>query len=360
MMFKQRACRLLPLLWVAALADQAGDSSPMVASLPASLKQVSQPSGPAAKLTVAAPAKLESDSTQLPMTTTPTPASVPAILESIAGAIYSELRNTPYQCFNALLALIFGSVLCFDGEFSFKWLTVAAVYMVVSIMAMSQVSSVWGLSNTDPLRHVIGLEAGLVGGYAALRGIDGVQIVVGAFLGVVAASKILAWLTAHGFHFLNQKYCMFVYFSFFVVGAALLMGKKRHVKLLALVSAFLGGAFCASSIAFGFTKLAVMGYMPFLQNLFPGITPVGGTWIQFMHLLWSSKAGDVGIFAGSRLNPTGKILGESWDTDRIADCALWFVFFVSGSIVQLRRPKKVSASAPVEMNQPLLSTELPN
>jgi len=336
----------------------------MFASLPASLKQASQPSasafsGVASKLTVAAPAKLESETTQLPMTTTPMPKSVPAILDSVAGAIYSELKNTPYQGVNALLAMLFGLVLCFDGEFSFKWLTVAAVYMVVSIMAMNQVSAAWGLSHTDPLRHVIGLEAGLVGGYAALRGIDGMQIVVGAFLGVFAASKTMAWLTAHGLHFLNQKYCTCFYFSFFVVGAVLLMGKKGHVKLLALISALFGGAFCASSIAFGFTRIAVLGYMPFLQRPFPGITPNGGTWVEFMNLLWSSKAGDVGIFAGSRFNPTHKILGEAWDTDRTADCVLWFVFFVSGCIVQLRRLKKSqsSASAPAEMTKPLLSTE---
>lgn len=285
------------------------------------------------------------------------PKSVPAILETIAGAIYSELKNTPYQGVNALLAFVFGLVLCFDGEFSFKWLTVGTVYMVVSIMAMNQVSTVWGLSYTDPLRHVIGLEAGLVGGYAALRGIDGVQIVVGAFLGVVAASKTMAWLTAHGLHFLDHKYCTFVYFSFFVIGAAMLMGKKRHVKLLAWVSAFLGGSFCASSIEFCFTKIAVLGYMPFLQQLFPGIAPKIGTWIEFMHLLWSSKAGDVGIFADSRFNPTHSILGETLDTDRIVGCVLWFIFFVSGSIVQLRRLKKDSASAPAEVTKPLLSTE---
>lgn len=285
------------------------------------------------------------------------PKSVPAILETIAGAIYSELKNTPYQGVNAVLSLIFGLVLCFDGEFSFKWIIVGLVYMVVSIMAMNQVSIIWGLSYTDPLRHAIGFEAGVVGGYAALRGIDGVQIVVGAFLGVAAASKTLAWLTAHGLHFLNHKYCTFVYFSFFVLGAAVLFGKKGHRKLLAYVSAFLGGAFCASSIEFGVTKIAVLGYMPFLQQLFPGIAPKSGTWIEFMHLLWSSKAEDVGIFADSRFNSTHSFLGETLDTDRLVGCVLWLIFFVSGSIVQTRRLKKDSASALTEVTKPLLSTE---
>eukprot|EP00441_Pelagodinium_beii_P018780 CAMPEP_0197651148 /NCGR_PEP_ID=MMETSP1338-20131121/31378_1 /TAXON_ID=43686 ORGANISM="Pelagodinium beii, Strain RCC1491" /NCGR_SAMPLE_ID=MMETSP1338 /ASSEMBLY_ACC=CAM_ASM_000754 /LENGTH=344 /DNA_ID=CAMNT_0043225713 /DNA_START=35 /DNA_END=1069 /DNA_ORIENTATION=+ len=277
----------------------------------------------------------------LPETTTPMPfpKSPPAILESIAHAIYLELTNSPYQCANAFLAFIFGLVLVYDGEFSFRWLLVCATFLVVAILAMNQITATWGASGS--LRQVVGLEAGIVGGYAALRGIDGVQVVVGAILGAALAHQTLVFLAAHGFHSLvANRWCLVAYFSAFVIGFVIMFSKKLHLKSLAVLSAGLGGAFCSSAIAFACTELAVKGYMPFLQRL-PTVNPVGGTWIQFMHFLCSSSAADVGIFAGSEYNLQHQ--DETWRTDKLADCTLWLIFCLVGIKVQLRRLKQNKA-----------------
>jgi len=298
-------------------------------------------------------------SVKLPETTTPMPMpkSPPAILESIAHAIYFELTNTPYQCANALLAFVFGLVLVVDGEFSFRWLLVCATFLVVAIMAMNHVTAVWGISYSSTIRQVVGLEAGLVGGYAALRGIDGVQIVVGAILGAALAHQTLAFLAAHGFHSLiTSRWCMVVYFSVFVLGFVFLFSKKLHMRSLAMISSAIGGALCSSAIAFFCTELAVKGYMPFLQHL-PTVQPVGGTWIQFLRFLWSCQhIDDVGIFAGSKYNLEFK--EQTWRTDRLADCTLWLIFFLVGTRVQLRRLKPAGQVASKELNQSLLG-ELP-
>jgi len=145
------------------------------------------------------------------------------------------------------------------------------------------------------------------------------------------------------------------YFSAFVIGFVIMFSKKLHLKSLAVLSAGLGGAFCSSAIAFACTELAVKGYMPFLQHL-PTVQPVGGTWIQFLRFLWSCQhIDDVGIFAGSKYNLEFK--DQMWRTDRLADCALWFIFFLVGTRVQLRRMKP-SQVASKELNQSLLG-ELP-
>eukprot|EP00439_Symbiodinium_sp_Y106_P021965 s6737_g2.t1 len=136
----------------------------------------------------------------LPVTTTPPSTKPPAaILRSVAEEIKEELKDSKYQGVAALLAFCFGTVLVFNGDFSFKGIIACCVFVVVGITAMNEVND-WG----HVARSVVGLEAGFVGAFAAYRGMDGMEVTVGAFLGVLAALRLLQFLNTFGVHFITD------------------------------------------------------------------------------------------------------------------------------------------------------------
>lgn len=283
--------------------------------------------------------------------------SAPAALEEIVKAIRSELENKKYQPVVAALAFVFGCVLVFDGEFCLRWLIASAVFVVVASMAMNQVSSSWELGSKDDniLRYIVGLEAGCIGAFAAFKGMDGMRVSVGAALGVLVALKTEEVLAEHGVNMEKHRWIEVVYYSAFAIFSSILLYKNKHLKLLAVLSAGLGGAFCSSTIAFAVTTLAVQGYLPFLDQACPGLTPKTGSWVQFFDMLWSPKAPVRGIFVDSKYNPV--IEGNTFSMDKMADYCLWFAFWLIGSVVQLRRLRR-AALPKLPVQEPLLG-ELP-
>jgi len=129
----------------------------------------------------------------------------------------------------------------------------------------------------------------------------------------------------------------------------------QQTNAKAVLSAGLGGAFCSSAIAFAVTTLAVQGYLPFLDQACPGLTPKTGSWVQFFDMLWSPKAPVRGIFVDSKYNPV--IEGNTFSMDKMADYCLWFAFWLIGSVVQLRRLRR-AALPKLPVQEPLLG-ELP-
>eukprot|EP00931_Biecheleriopsis_adriatica_P081503 TRINITY_DN54829_c0_g1_i1.p1 TRINITY_DN54829_c0_g1~~TRINITY_DN54829_c0_g1_i1.p1 ORF type:complete len:364 (+),score=80.37 TRINITY_DN54829_c0_g1_i1:71-1093(+) len=286
----------------------------------------------------------------LPVTPAPLPKTAPAILEMVAQAVLDELKNSPYQGLNALAAFATGIVLIVDGDFSFRWVVVCAVFLVTAVMAMNQVTALWGLSRGDALRNFVGLEAGAIGGFAALRGFHGVEVWVGALLGAGLAHVCQALLASHGLHLLSEhRWCLVIFYSMFVLSFIVMFSRKKHLKSLAVISAGLGGAFCASAIAFAVTEIGVRGYMNFLQHPFPGLSPKGGTWVEFLCFLFWSKAPDVGLFAGSKYN-------SRVSTDRVADVTLWLIFWIVGASYQLRKLRQSDPAK--ELEEPLLEKKL--
>lgn len=279
--------------------------------------------------------------------------SAPAALEQIVKAIRSELENKKYQPVVAALAFVFGCVLVFDGEFCLRWLIASAVFVVVASMAMNQVSSSWDLGSKDEnlLRYIVGLEAGCIGAFAAFKGMDGMRVAVGAALGVLVALKTEEFLDERGVNMEKHRWIEVVYYSVFAIFSSFLLYKNKHLKLLAVLSAGLGGAFCSSAIAFAVTTLAARGYLTFLDQACPGLTPKTGSWVQFFDMLWSPKAPVLGIFVDSKYNPV--IEGKTFSMDKMADYCLWFAFWLIGSVVQLRRLRRADLPK-LPVQEPLL------
>eukprot|EP00933_Yihiella_yeosuensis_P036219 TRINITY_DN29961_c0_g1_i1.p1 TRINITY_DN29961_c0_g1~~TRINITY_DN29961_c0_g1_i1.p1 ORF type:complete len:342 (-),score=75.08 TRINITY_DN29961_c0_g1_i1:56-1081(-) len=298
---------------------------------------------PETATTTAAPETTEAPSLEVG-TSTPMPSSASGILDSIGEIIFKQLHSSRYQWVVALVAAIFGLVMVFDGDFFFKWLIVCAVFLVTGIMAMDQVSKSWDLDDDSAIRNIVGLEAGAIGGYAALRGIEGMQLLFGAMVGCTLAQQTAALLLLHGVQVLEtHKIILFLYTSAFVVGFVLLFRKKAYQRFLAILMPGLGGALVASSVAWAFTTLAVNGKLNFLNNMFKDLSPNGGTWVQFFSFIWMDNSEDFGIFANSPHNLHFK--GSVYRTDRIADCTLWFVVFLIGAVIQLKRHKESIVAA---------------
>jgi len=73
-----------------------------------------------------------------------------------------------------------------------------------------------------------------------------------------------------------------------------------------------------------------------LANISPDLHPVGGSWIKFLEMLFWVGSKDVGIFAGSPFNK----LGEKYTVDRLAGWTLWFICWIIGVVVSLKKKKK--------------------
>jgi len=285
--------------------------------------------------------------------------SAPAVLEDIIQATRVELENKKYQPIVAALAFVFGCLLVFDGEFCLRWLIASAVFVVVASIAMNQVSSSWDLSGEDDnfLRYFVGLEAGCIGAFAAFKGMEGMRVSVGAALGILVAVRLEDFFDERGVHIISShRWIEVVYYSLISISSSFLLYKNKHLKLLAVLSAGLGGAFCSSAMAFAATTLAAKGYLPFLVNACPGLSPKTGTWVQFFDMLWSPKAPVLGIFVGSKYNPM--VEGHSFSVDKASDYCLWFAFWLIGSVVQLRRLRRAALPKLPEVQEPLLG-ELP-
>merc|ERR1712194_963625 len=76
-----------------------------------------------------------------------------------------------------------------DGEFSFKWLVIAATSVVAMLLALSEVSASLGEDYQHTIRHVIGMEVCLGTAYVAWKGIDGVLLGFAAMFGFLVAHK---------------------------------------------------------------------------------------------------------------------------------------------------------------------------
>ncbi|CAE8582432.1 unnamed protein product, partial [Polarella glacialis] len=77
------------------------------------------------------------------------------------------------------------------------------------------------------------------------------------------------------------------YFSVFVLGMVVVFSRKGYKTVLAFLSPAVGAALIVSALAFAVTELWVQGQLKTVSDNFPNLTPVSGTWVQFLQILWS-------------------------------------------------------------------------
>lgn len=295
-------------------------------------------------------ASLEEFSPDATPAPTPEDDGVPLIIKKNVGMIFSDLQESPYQYLNAIIALVLGALMVFKGE---KIFICGIVYIVASTVAGEQISAQWGLTTGNIIRHVVAFEIGGLGAYAAYKGIDGVMIVIAVCLSVIFAylfkDLLLAYGAASAF---DDKWLLVTLFTVFVaLGVYMLIQRRLQHALFAIISPMLGGALLSSALCYGSTAMFLKIHESLQLNL--KVDPVGGSWIDFMSLLWSSKNTDVGVFAGHEFN--------GLPVDCLVSRALWAVLFVFGALFQLhaeRAIKRAMQQRVAAYNRGALSTRL--
>eukprot|EP00928_Gymnodinium_smaydae_P058540 TRINITY_DN4173_c0_g4_i1.p1 TRINITY_DN4173_c0_g4~~TRINITY_DN4173_c0_g4_i1.p1 ORF type:complete len:367 (+),score=80.57 TRINITY_DN4173_c0_g4_i1:52-1152(+) len=265
---------------------------------------------------------------------------------SDAGTLPEQLHAAlhamgPRQALLALSALVLGMTLVFRGDLGLTVLVVSVTAVAVGIATVAVLREHWQSDLESDIRGVAGVLGGLLAGFAALRGIDGALILLGAALGAAAATVLepafLPWAPGDDGDGSpsSGSWPAFALYATCIVVAAVAMDRRVRLRWMLVVAPLVGGALASSSVSFGLTEFAtskVVGDQ--FAKAFPDLRPVRAPWVEFLALLWKPHAKDVGIFATSsyRLN-----LGQvSLPLDRAAGIALWLVLFLLGVVTQCR------------------------
>jgi len=250
-----------------------------------------------------------------------------SILQTIADAIRRQLRAEENQWVNAVLAFVVGLVMVFDGEFVFKWLVVGFTFVISLLIALNDVSILWGLGAGDPLRMVIGVEAGAAMAFAAYKGIDGMMMVIAFFFGGFVAFGLQNSLAAFINVSDNEALIVGLY-SVIVAGTMTLVYFKKHARMLIMVSSIAGGLFVSTALSYFIALASVHGLMHWFNHLFPSLQPAHlGCWVDYVALLLHGGRKDVGVLIGEDVHGI--------PADRIAGCTLWLLVSFFGIYFQV-------------------------
>jgi len=274
-------------------------------------------------------------------TATNSTTEVPKIFQAVARIIKTELVDGPHQVMTAVLALIGGIVLVVDGKKVFDGFLCLALGYVLGVLVMSSVGDMWHLEHNSLLRKLVGWEIGLIGAWAAYKGLDGMNIFAGLLLGFWFTYNIQHVLVHLGAHFLcttgGNQWLVVLMYTLFSGGFLYMFNGEAHKKLLALICPLIGGILVASATAYLFTSLVMTTFIStYLHKMSPDLHPVGGAWVEFFEMLTWPENKDVGIFANSPFNKFGK----KWNLDRLAGWTIWFICWVCGVVLQLRKKTK--------------------
>jgi len=254
-----------------------------------------------------------------------------SIAVRIMQVINAQLHQEKYQWVNPLLAFVFGGIMVVNGEACFKWLLAASMFICVGVLTASDLGKLWPQGDDFPvIRNIVAVEAGLIAGFATLRGIHGVVVVLGAIIGACIAYSVESTLTAsQDEHFLHTAWWPLFLYTL-SVAVSVWFFQRKLCKTLAVVSALTGSALVVSAGLWLVTELVARKKL-YLGSL---VTPVTGAWVDFLRFLINSSVEDRGIFAKSQFDFT--VFGAHFSLDRILGFGLWLVVFVAGLQIQLK------------------------
>jgi len=274
-----------------------------------------------------------------------------SVPQAIKDALWKQLHVKELDWANALVVLIVGLMMVHKSAVVLDWIIVGAVFVVVYLLAANELQSTDELTG---LKRFEAVEIAALGAWIAYKGIPGIQLLIGGALGYACAQQAELMLIMHGYNASDlNPYGIALMYSLIVLFFVFAFSSKYHLQIWAVISSFIGGSFLAAAIQY-FLTLTTFG-----QSY--GLTPKKGAFVEFLCLLYNtgSDANDVGIYAGSKYNQwTASLPGDHEATtrpfcmDQFVGRVIWFLFFVYGSVVQI---KKVRAqAAKVGTLEPLL------
>jgi len=303
--------------------------------------------------------------------------TVISLTEALWASLRRVLDDPKYQEPCVAVGLVFGLVMVANGEFVFRWCVVVAMGLLGAILSLNE------FSTFEPnIRHAIAIEVGLVCAYAAWKGIDGVMLVAFGLMGTFAAFKLEDFFALLEQSIGPNPWHIVIWYSLFTLLGMLIITRRKHVQVLALISPLLGAPLVSASLSWMLTTAVVywqtqaiesreqvlkkqeeQPYQTFTTSpptLMTRLQPEQGTWINFLLLLLDSNQKDVGIFAHTQFqSPLLFWMHGRWCCDRVIGIFFALIIFLVGFSMQRRAFHKKQVSArESSVNEPGLNEAL--
>jgi hypothetical protein len=265
-----------------------------------------------------------------------------AAVGTLVNGVNDQLHTPGFQWLDALVALILGKAMCFDGEFIFKYLLVAVVSIFSYLLTMQVVTQ----SHADfglVLSIVVSTEVALFVAFIAWLGFNGLRYLIGLTVGFMIAYYFHMLMAQHVSAAVANHWAFIVFAGNICVLAGVIpfstFGRGHH-RAMALIFCFVGSALITSAMSFFFLLLAQ--HWNFLgQHLGCDVPTEKPYWVDFLLALCYAGTKTVGVWANCTCKAnTVKLLGMVWGVDRIVARLVWFALFITGYVVQVKLDKK--------------------
>jgi len=290
-----------------------------------------------------------------PATNSSTPKLVPPgeVFGALKDAVMVQLSNRKGQWADALVALVFGSMMVTDGDTHFKYFISTTVFIFVASLT-SQSLHVSFPHMVDYVRFTLAAEAGLAIAYSAAVGYEAVKIVIALCVGGAVAFYMFEFLKSHEFSSVteNPGFEIFLPNLCILLGGFIVFGKPRgKYTPLSVVSCWVGGGLVSSALGYFVMllavtqKVALLKAMPAAEALqIPEECPM---WIQFFKMMVVPTAEMIGVFSKDpAYNKEVEMFGSKkhFHLDYVLGLTCWAFFFFIGIWRQARVRKAKTAA----------------
>jgi hypothetical protein len=267
-----------------------------------------------------------------------------AVLGTIFDAISLQLHATHFQWVDALVALVVGQLMCFNGKFCFKYVLVGSVGLFSYLLTMEIVKQ----ANPNfgaVLDIVVSGEVCALMSFIAYTGFDALRYLIGSVVGLSLAFYTRILLQHMNYTALSDNWAFIVFGSNIcvLIGIHLFSNALNgHHRAMALIFSLVGA--CLVSSAFAYFLLLLAQHWSFLaQKLGCEIPMEQPFWVEHMMALCYPGTKTVGVWAncpGSYNHM--KLLGMKWGIDRIVGRLVWFALFIAGYKLQVKMDKSAA------------------
>jgi len=253
--------------------------------------------------------------------------------------MWKELSNEEHQPVIAVFAMILGGGGLVDGRGFFKISVVACFAAVALCVALSQLETT-SLGKNSLAKYFVSIEAAFLVGFAAHKGWEGAQLVLGAALGLYLFHNEQGFAAAvpqlHD-HVHQSVYILPVGTLCVALGIWAVHDRYGGAKVLGVLASLFGGSLV----------VATLGYLSVFACTIPSIAASVGVSFKPLEVpcifdFWnmivfpmSSKS--VGFFTATHRELVMGKHNFSWD--RVLSIAVWAVLFYIGSRFQLKRAR---------------------
>lgn len=269
--------------------------------------------------------------------------SVQNAVEVLESDLWQLVTGREYQGTVAIVAFVFGLIALFDGCRLFRLVVLTLFSAAGFLVALSQLQAPWE-KHGEVAKYAAAAGVALFVGYAANRGWEGTQLLMGTIFGlyVFRTEQDLAALA--GFAAASQQPAWLVVIGSVCVAAGITMVNDRYggPKILGFFASLLGGSLVVSAIGFFSMFTCTLPSPPIHVHVTPA--QVASVYEFWYMMAFPMSSEPVGLFTVTDKNTV--VGSHRLDWDRVLCIFFWMLFFVGGTRFQFRaaNSRKIQAS----------------